>query len=66
MLVLSRVVGEDIRIGSDIIIRVVSVRGQRVRIGVDCPKEVSVHRGEIFEAIQKSIEGDNAARSCGD
>ena len=54
MLVLSRITGEDIRIGDDITIRVVSVRGERVRIGVDAPKDVRVHRGEIYEAIEKA------------
>ena len=54
MLVLSRVVGEDIRIGDNIIIRVVSVRGERVRIGVDAPADVRVHRAEVYEAIEKA------------
>lgn len=54
MLVLSRVVGEDIRIGDNIIVRVVSARGGRVRIGVDAPADMRVHRAEIYEAIEKA------------
>ena len=54
MLVLSRVVGEDIRIGDNIIVRVASVRGERVRIGVQAPADVRVHRAEVYEAIEKA------------
>jgi len=53
MLVLSRKVGERIRINDDIEITIVKVAGDRVRVGVSAPKEVIVHRGEIYEAIQK-------------
>ena len=56
MLVLSRNTDEKIHIGDDIVITVVEVRGDRVRIGIDAPREVSVHRQEIYEAIHNSQE----------
>jgi len=56
MLVLSRNTDEKIHIGNNIVITVVEVRGDRVRIGIDAPREVSVHRQEIYEAIHNSQE----------
>ncbi|KII27749.1 MULTISPECIES: carbon storage regulator CsrA [Pseudomonas] len=55
MLVLSRVVGELISIGDDISIRVVGVNGGNVRFGVEAPKNVYVHRSEIYERIQRKL-----------
>ena len=52
MLVLSRNKSESIIIGNDIEIVVVNINGNRVRLGITAPKEVSVHRREIYEAIQ--------------
>ena len=52
MLVLSRYRDESIFIGDDIIITVVDIRGDRVRIGVQAPPNVSVHRQEVYEAIK--------------
>jgi len=56
MLVLSRQRNEDVIIGDDIVIKVVEIRGDKVRLGVDAPKEVTVHRREIYEAIQREGE----------
>ena len=53
MLVLSRKKNEQIMINSDIIITVVEVRGDKVRLGVEAPKEVAVHRREVYEAIRR-------------
>ncbi len=53
MLVLSRQRDESIIIGDNIVITVVDVRGDKVRLGIDAPREVSVHRREIYEAIQR-------------
>jgi carbon storage regulator len=53
MLVLSRQRDEVIKIGDDIEITVVDIRGDKVRLGITAPKEVSVHRKEVYEAIKK-------------
>ena len=53
MLVLSRKRNEGIRIGETIQITVVQVRGDKVRLGVVAPKEVPVHRDEVFDAIRR-------------
>ena len=52
MLILTRKVGESVLIGDDISITVLSVRGNQVKLGVQAPKEVSVHREEIYQRIQ--------------
>ena len=56
MLVLSRYRDESIIIGDDVVITVVDVRGDRVRLGIQAPAHVSVHRREIYEAIAKEKE----------
>lgn len=56
MLVLSRQRDEVIVIGRDIRITVVDIRGDKVRIGIDAPQEVSVHRLEVFEAIERATK----------
>ena len=53
MLVLSRKKNESIVINDDITIVVVEIRGDKVRLGVEAPKEVPVHRREVFDAIQR-------------
>jgi carbon storage regulator len=53
MLVLSRQRDESIVIGDNIVVTVVDVRGDKVRLGIDAPREVSVHRREVYEAIQR-------------
>ncbi|KQZ78561.1 MULTISPECIES: carbon storage regulator CsrA [unclassified Pseudomonas] len=55
MLVLSRVVGELISIGDNISIRVVAVNGNNVRFGVEAPREVNVHRSEVYERIKRKL-----------
>ena len=52
MLILTRRVGETLMIGDDVTISVLDVKGNQVRIGVNAPKEVSVHREEIYMRIQ--------------
>ena len=54
MLVLSRKKNESIVIDNDITIVVVEIRGDKVRLGVDAPKEIPVHRQEVFEAIKRN------------
>ena len=53
MLVLTRKQGESIVIGKDIVITVIEVRGVQVRIGIDAPRDVQVHREEVFEEVRK-------------
>ena len=55
MLVLSRVVGELISIGDDISVRVVAVSGDSVRFGIEAPREVNVHREEVYDRIQLEL-----------
>ncbi len=52
MLILSRRIGERIMIGHDVAVTVLGVQGHQVRLGVDAPQEVAVHREEIYERIQ--------------
>ncbi len=58
MLVLARKPGQQIMIGDNVTVTVVYVNGDKVGLGVDAPKEVPVHRREVFDAIRK---GDNDA-----
>jgi len=53
MLVLSRKKNESIIINDHITVTVVEIRGDKVRLGIDAPKDVTVHRREVYEAIQK-------------
>lgn len=60
MLILTRRVGETLIINDNIKLTVLGVRGHQVRIGVDAPKDVSVHRQEIFDKIQNETNGSEA------
>ena len=53
MLVLSRKKDEKIMIGEDVTLMVIEIRGDKVRLGIDAPKDVSVHREEVFNAIRR-------------
>ncbi len=55
MLLLTRKLGENIRIGDDVKITIVEVKGNHVKLGIDAPPSVKVHREEIYERIQKEI-----------
>ena len=58
MLILTRRVGETLIIGDDVSVTVLGVKGNQVRLGVDAPKEVSVHREEIYQRIQQKKDED--------
>ena len=53
MLVLSRHRDESIMIGDDVVITIVDIRGDKVRLGIEAPQDIPVHRQEVYEAIQR-------------
>lgn len=57
MLILTRRVGETLMIGDEVTVTVLGVKGNQVRIGVNAPKEVAVHREEIYERIKREQTG---------
>ena len=58
MLILTRRVGETVMIGNDVTVTVLGVKGNQVRVGVNAPKDVAVHREEIYERIRREEEGE--------
>ena len=65
MLVLSRKKSESIVINDNIVVTVVDIRGDKVRLGIEAPKEVTVHRSEVYEAIKRSEKPGKARQGDG-
>lgn len=60
MLILTRRTGETVMIGNEVTLTVLGVKGNQVRIGINAPKNVAVHREEIYEKIKRESQGDAA------
>ncbi len=65
MLVLSRQRDESIIIGDDVVVTIVDIRGDKVRLGINAPSEIPVHRREVYEAIQRENRQSNQPEPAG-
>ena len=66
MLILTRRVGETLMVGDDVTVTVLGVKGNQVRIGVNAPKDVAVHREEIYDRIRKENSDEDSADNDGE
>jgi carbon storage regulator len=64
MLILTRRVGETVMIGDDVTITVLGVKGNQVRVGINAPKSVAVHREEIYERIKREQQGGSQGQGA--
>ena len=64
MLILTRRVGETVVIGRDVTINVIGVKGNQVRLGIDAPADVAVHRGEVADRIGREESGSGDAEDA--
>jgi carbon storage regulator len=65
MLILTRRVGETLMVGDSVTVTVLGVKGNLVRIGVNAPKDVAVHREEIYDRIRKEADGNATSHATG-
>ncbi|NND70275.1 MAG: carbon storage regulator CsrA [Rhodothermales bacterium] len=63
MLILSRRIDESIQIGGEITVTILDIKGNKVRIGISAPDDVTVHRDEIYERVQVSLGTENQRES---
>ncbi len=63
MLILTRRVGETVMIGNDVTVTILGVKGNQVRVGINAPKNVAVHREEIYERIKREQQGESQGES---
>ena len=63
MLILTRRISESVIISDNVKITILGVKGNQVRLGIDAPKEISVHREEIYERIQREKQGEDHNQS---
>lgn len=69
MLILTRRVGETVMIGNDVTVTVLGVKGNQVRVGINAPKSIAVHREEIYERIKRerqNEDGDDGSEASGE
>jgi carbon storage regulator len=66
MLILTRRVGETVMIGNDVTVTILGVKGNQVRVGINAPKNVAVHREEIYERIKREQQGDSQGDAQGE
>ncbi len=64
MLILTRRVGETVMIGNEVTVTVLGVKGNQVRIGVNAPKDVAVHREEIYDRIKREEDGEQGPNAA--
>ena len=63
MLILTRRIGETLMVGDEVTVTVLGVKGNQVRLGVNAPKDVAVHREEIYQRIQREKDEDSRGNS---
>jgi carbon storage regulator len=66
MLILTRRVGETVMIGNDVTVTILGVKGNQVRVGINAPKNVAVHREEIYERIKREQQGQGNSKGEGE